>query len=88
MKLSALLEQQFNLPSIPKVVALLLVELDQPEVDVNNDDIEDAFQDLDEDEIYGEELNCFKSWSNLLITSLRSSSSSTTLPLRRARVRA
>jgi HD-like signal output (HDOD) protein len=34
MKLSALLEQQFNLPSIPKVVALLLVELDRPEVDL------------------------------------------------------
>ncbi|MEY4344724.1 MAG: hypothetical protein RL032_556 [Pseudomonadota bacterium] len=34
MKLSVLLEQQFNLPSIPKVVALLLVELDRPEVDL------------------------------------------------------
>ena len=34
MKLSALLEQQFNLPSIPKVVALLLTELDHPEVDL------------------------------------------------------
>jgi len=34
MKLSALLEQQFNLPSIPKVVALLLTELDRPEVDL------------------------------------------------------
>jgi HD-like signal output (HDOD) protein len=34
MKLSALLEQQFNMPSIPKVVALLLVELDRPEVDL------------------------------------------------------
>jgi len=34
MKISALLEQQFNLPSIPKVVALLLVELDRPEVDL------------------------------------------------------
>jgi HD-like signal output (HDOD) protein len=32
MKLSALLERQFSLPSIPKVVALLLVELDRPEV--------------------------------------------------------
>ncbi len=34
MKISALLEQQFNLPSIPKVVALLLMELDRPEVDL------------------------------------------------------
>ena len=34
MKLSALLEQQFELPSIPKVVALLLVELDRPETDL------------------------------------------------------
>lgn len=34
MILSALLEQQFNLPSIPKVVALLLTELDRPEVDL------------------------------------------------------
>lgn len=34
MKLSALLEQQFNLPSIPKVVALLLAELDHPEIDL------------------------------------------------------
>ena len=34
MKLSALLEEQFNLPSIPKVVALLLVELDRPEIDL------------------------------------------------------
>lgn len=34
MKLSALLEQQFNLPSIPKVVALLLTELERPEVDL------------------------------------------------------
>jgi HD-like signal output (HDOD) protein len=34
MKLSALLELQFNLPSIPKVVALLLSELDRPEVDL------------------------------------------------------
>lgn len=34
MKLSALLEQQFNLPSIPKVVALLLSELDRTEVDL------------------------------------------------------
>ena len=35
MKLSALLELQFNLPSIPKVVALLLTELDRPEVDLH-----------------------------------------------------
>jgi HD-like signal output (HDOD) protein len=34
MKLSALLELQFNLPSIPKVVALLLNELDQEEADL------------------------------------------------------
>lgn len=34
MKLSALLEQQFNLPSIPKVVALLLNELARPEIDL------------------------------------------------------
>jgi HD-like signal output (HDOD) protein len=34
MKLSALLEQQFNLPSIPKVVALLLTELDRTDVDL------------------------------------------------------
>ncbi len=34
MNLSALLEQQFNLPSIPKVVALLLTELDRAEVDL------------------------------------------------------
>ncbi len=34
MKLSALLEQQFELPSIPKVVALLLNELDRPEIDL------------------------------------------------------
>lgn len=34
MKLSALLEQQFNLPSIPKVVALLLSELERPEIDL------------------------------------------------------
>jgi HD-like signal output (HDOD) protein len=34
MKLSALLEQQFNLPSIPKVVALLLAELDRTDVDL------------------------------------------------------
>jgi HD-like signal output (HDOD) protein len=34
MKLSALLELQFNLPSIPKVVALLLNELDHKEVDL------------------------------------------------------
>ena len=34
MKLSALLEQQFNLPSIPKVVALLLTELERPEADL------------------------------------------------------
>jgi len=35
MKLSALLEQQFNLPSIPKVVALLLSALDHSEVDLS-----------------------------------------------------
>ena len=34
MKLSVLLEQQFNLPSIPKVVALLLMELGREEVDL------------------------------------------------------
>ena len=34
MKIQDLLEQQFNLPSIPKVVALLLTELDRPEVDL------------------------------------------------------
>lgn len=34
MKLSALLELQFDLPSIPKVVALLLTELDRAEVDL------------------------------------------------------
>lgn len=34
MKLNALLELQFNLPSIPRVVALLLTELDRPEVDL------------------------------------------------------
>jgi len=34
MKLNALLEHQFELPSIPKVVALLLVELDRPEIDL------------------------------------------------------
>jgi HD-like signal output (HDOD) protein len=34
MKLSALLERQFNLPSIPKVVALLLTELGRTEVDL------------------------------------------------------
>ena len=34
MKLSALLELQFNLPSIPKVVALLLTELEKTEVDL------------------------------------------------------
>jgi len=34
MKLNALLEHQFELPSIPKVVALLLVELDRPETDL------------------------------------------------------
>lgn len=35
MKLSALLEQQFYLPSIPKVVALLLSELERPEADLH-----------------------------------------------------
>ena len=35
MKLSALLERQFNLPSIPKVVALLLTELHRAEVDLS-----------------------------------------------------
>lgn len=34
MKLNTLLEQKFDLPSIPKVVALLLVELDRPETDL------------------------------------------------------
>lgn len=34
MILSALLAQHFHLPSIPKVVALLLSELDRPEVDL------------------------------------------------------
>ena len=34
MKLSALLELQFNLPSIPKVVALLLTEVDRTEPDL------------------------------------------------------
>lgn len=34
MKLAELLEKQFVLPSIPKVVALLLTELDRPEVDL------------------------------------------------------
>lgn len=34
MNLSALLQLQFNLPSIPKVVALLLNELDRPEADL------------------------------------------------------
>ena len=34
MNLSELLEQQFVLPSIPKVVALLLTELNSPEVDL------------------------------------------------------
>jgi HD-like signal output (HDOD) protein len=34
MNLSALLDRQFNLPSIPKVVALLLSELDRHEVDL------------------------------------------------------
>jgi HD-like signal output (HDOD) protein len=34
MNLSALLERQFNLPSIPKVVALLLTELDRTEVNL------------------------------------------------------
>jgi HD-like signal output (HDOD) protein len=34
MNLSELLQQNFNLPSIPKVVALLLVELDRPEADL------------------------------------------------------
>lgn len=35
MNLSALLEQQFHLPSIPKVVALLLSELERPEPDLH-----------------------------------------------------
>ena len=34
MKLPELLEKQFVLPSIPKVVALLLTELNRPEVDL------------------------------------------------------
>ena len=34
MNLSALLEQQFHLPSIPKVVALLLNELERDEPDL------------------------------------------------------
>jgi HD-like signal output (HDOD) protein len=34
MKLNELLEMQFNLPSIPKVVALLLSELERPEIDL------------------------------------------------------
>lgn len=34
MDISVLLEKTFNLPSIPKVVALLLVELDRPEADL------------------------------------------------------
>ncbi|MFM6989813.1 MAG: HDOD domain-containing protein [Rhodoferax sp.] len=34
MKLNVLLEHQFELPSIPKVVALLLVELDRTEADL------------------------------------------------------
>ena len=34
MHLSELLALQFHLPSIPRVVALLLNELDQPEVDL------------------------------------------------------
>jgi HD-like signal output (HDOD) protein len=34
MNINTLLARQFNLPSIPKVVALLLVELDKPEVDL------------------------------------------------------
>lgn len=34
MNLNALLTLQFNLPSIPKVVAVLLNELDRPEVDL------------------------------------------------------
>ena len=34
MKLQALLDLPFNLPSIPKVVALLLVELERPEADL------------------------------------------------------
>jgi len=34
MNLNVLLEHQFELPSIPKVVALLLVELDRPETDL------------------------------------------------------
>ena len=34
MKLSELLDLPFQIPSIPKVVALLLVELDRPETDL------------------------------------------------------
>ena len=34
MKLPELLERQFVLPSIPKVVALLLTELGRPDVDL------------------------------------------------------
>lgn len=34
MNLSTLLDQQFTLPSIPKVVALLLAELDRAEIDL------------------------------------------------------
>ncbi|NVO08292.1 MAG: histidine kinase, partial [Rhodoferax sp.] len=34
MNLNALLARQFNLPSIPKVVALLLNELDRNDVDL------------------------------------------------------
>ncbi len=34
MKLNELLELQFNLPSIPKVVALLLTELERKELDL------------------------------------------------------
>jgi HD-like signal output (HDOD) protein len=34
MKLTELLEQQFDLPSIPRVVALLLTELDRPVIDL------------------------------------------------------
>ncbi len=34
MELSALLDMQFNLPSIPRVVALLLFELERPEPDL------------------------------------------------------
>lgn len=35
MNLNALLKQQFHLPSIPKLVALLLNELERPEVDLH-----------------------------------------------------